>query len=109
LKLKASFIVDILKSQIENKGVPFYIEKKGDNEAGAIFIKYDLMNGLVEVYHRVYDVDRQKKKFLLLKTCDNYSIKKFLKKQREIDRDIWIIEIEYPNFNLKELFCKLGL
>ena len=108
MKLKANLIIDIIKNQIEREGVPFYLEKRGDKDAGAIFIKHDLMNGFIHVYHRVYN-SLGEKKFQFFDVFDEDSIGKFFKKQKAFDSDLWIIEIEARNYELKKLFSKLGL
>ncbi len=52
MNLNAKIIVDTIRWSLERKGIPVYIEHKGDSDAGAIFVKHDKGNGLYDVYHR---------------------------------------------------------
>ena len=65
MNLKSIMIVDTIRWSLERKGIPVYIEHKGDSDAGAIFVKHDKGDGLYDVYHRVNDYNEGKKiKFL---------------------------------------------
>ena len=55
MNLKSIMIVDTIRWSLERKGIPVYIEHKGDSDAGAIFIKHDKGEGCYDVYHRVND------------------------------------------------------
>ena len=108
MNLKAKMIVDAIRWSLEQKGIPVYIEHKGDIDAGAIFIKHNRGQGQYDVYHRVNDYDREKKiKFFSTFTeCD---INDFFKKQTDIDADLWLIEVVSKDFDLNDLFMKQGL
>ena len=41
MNLNAKMIVDTIRWSLERKGIPVYIEHKGDIDAGAIFVKHD--------------------------------------------------------------------
>ena len=58
MNLKAKMIVDSIRWSLERQGIQVYIEHKGDNDAGAIFIKHDKGQGLYDVYHRVNDYNK---------------------------------------------------
>ena len=108
MDLKANMIVDSIRWSLERKGIAVYIEKKGDNNAGAIFIKHDKGQGLYDVYHRVYDYNVGKK-FKFLNTFAEDCLNEFFKKQTDIDADLWIMEVVSKEFDLNKLFLKQGL
>ena len=108
MNFTTSLIVDLLRKNLERDGVPVYIEQKGHKDAGAIFIKHDLMNGYIELYHRVYN-NNGEKKFQLLDILERHKCDHFIKKQISFDSDVWIIEIEARDFKLNTVFSKLGL
>ena len=70
MNLKAKMIVDTIRWSLERQGIQVYIEHKGDSDAGAIFIKHDLMNGYIELYHRVYNDNAEKKLFTIREAID---------------------------------------
>ena len=101
-------IIDLLKRNLENDGIPVYLERKGHEGAGAIFIKHDLMNGYIEIYHRVYN-NKGEKKFEILDILERHKCEELIKKQITFDPDVWVIEVEARDFKLKKVFSKLGL
>ena len=103
-----TLVIDLLRKVIEREGIPFYLERKGNREAGAIFIKHDLMNGCIELYHRIYN-NKGEKKFQVLDTLERHKCDHFIKKQISFDSDVWIVEVEARNFKLNKVFSKLGL
>ena len=108
MNLKAKLIVDTIRWSLERKGIPVYIERKGDSDAGAIFVKHDKGKGLYDVYHRVNDYN-EGKKIKFLSTFTEPSIREFFKKQSDIDSDLWLIEVVSKDFDLNGLFLKQGL
>ena len=108
MNLKAKMIVDTIRWSLERKGIPVYIEHKGDSDAGAIFVKHYKGKGLYDVYHRVNDYN-EGKKIKFLNTFTEASIKEFFRKQSDIDTDLWLIEVVSKDFDLHNLFLKQGL
>ena len=108
MNLKSKMIVDTIRWSLERKGIPVYIEHKGDSDAGAIFVKHDKGNGLYDVYHRVNDYN-EGNKIKFFSTFTESSIKEFFRKQSDIDTDLWLIEVVSKDFDLHGLFLKQGL
>ena len=108
MNLATNLVIDLLRKDLERDGVPFYLEKKGNRDAGAIFIKHDLMDGYIELYHRVYN-NNGEKKFQSLDILKRHKCEEFIKKQIAFDPDVWIIEVEARDFKLDKVFSKLGL
>ena len=78
--LKTKMIVDSIRWSLERKGIPVYIEHKGDRDAGAIYIKHDKGQGLYDVYHRVNDYN-EGKRIKFLNTFTEERLDEFFKKQ----------------------------
>ena len=108
MNLKAKIIVDTIRWSLERKGIPVYIEHKGDSDAGAIFVKHNKGKGVYDVYHRVNDYN-EGKKIKFLSTFTEPSIREFFRKQSDIDTDLWLIEVVSKDFDLHDLFLKQGL
>ena len=106
--LKAKLIVDLLRWSLEQRGIQVYIEHKGNADAGAIFIKHDKGQGIYDVYHSVNDYNMGKK-IKFLNTFTEEKLNDFLKKQCDIDADLWLIEVVSKGFDLDALFLKQGL
>ena len=108
MNLKAKMIVDTIRWSLERHGIQVYIEHKGDSDAGAIFIKHDKGDGLYDVYHRVNDYDTGKK-IRFLNTFSEERLTIFFKKQKDIDGDLWLIEVVSKGYDLNSLLLKQGL
>ena len=108
MNLKAKMIVDTIRWSLERHGIQVYIEHKGDSDAGAIFIKHDKGDGLFDVYHRVNDYDIGKK-IRFLNTFSEERLNIFFKKQKNIDGDLWLIEVVSKGYDLNSLLLKQGL
>ncbi len=108
MNLKTNLIIDLLRKYVERDGIPFYLEKKGNEEAGAIFIKHDLMNGRIELYHRVFN-NQGERKFEALDTLERTKCEEFINKQISFDPDVWIVEVEARDLRLNTVLSTLGL
>ena len=108
MNLKAKMIVDTIRWSLERQGIQVYIEHKGDSDAGAIFIKHDKGEELYEVFHRVNDYDIGKK-IRFLNTFSEERLNIFFKKQKNIDGDLWLIEVVSKGYDLNSLLLKQGL
>ena len=101
-------IVDTIRWSLERQGIQVYIERKGDSDAGAIFVKHDKGEGFYDVYHRVNDYNLGKKiKFLCTFTEDRLA--GFFENQMDIDSDLWLIEVVSKGYDLNSLFLKQGI
>ena len=108
MNLKAKMIVDTIRWSLERRGIQVYIERKGDSDAGTIFVKHDKGRGLYDVYHRVNDYN-EGKKIKFLSTFTESSIREIFRKQSDIDTDLWLIEVVSKDFDLHDLFLNQGL
>ena len=108
MSLKAKIIVDSLRWGLEQKGIQVYIEHKGNADAGAIFIKHDRGQGLIDVYHSVNDYNFRKK-IQFLNTFTEEKLEDFFKKQIDIDADLWLVEVVSKGCDLDTLLLKQGL
>ena len=108
MSLKAKIMVDSLRWSLEQQGIQVYIERKGNADAGAIFVKHDNGQGLYDVYHSVND-HNFKKKIKFLNTFTEENLGDFFKRQIDIDADLWLVEVVSKGFDLDTLLLKQGL
>ena len=100
-ELKAEIIINAGIRIAERNFVNAYVIKRGDSEAGAMFIKIDTLDGYAKLYSRnlVYDFDKNKE---LIQFQDLYPNKKMkgrdidirIAKEISIDVDCWVVEVE---------------
>ena len=99
--LKSSLVIDSATILARKDGIPIYIKKKGDPDAGVIFIKIDLLDNEVILFRRnlnyVIEKNRTFIEYVNLfpnKTVNNLQADEKLKSEISIDPDCWIVEIE---------------
>lgn len=108
MALQSKIVLDAIRKNLEYEGIQFYIEHRGDKEAGAIYIKHDRGESEIDVYHRVNEFD----KGMQIKFLDSFNdnaLNAFFKKQLEVDSDLWLVEIVSRKINLKAFLLELGL
>ena len=103
-ELKAEIIINAGIRVAELNFANAYVIKRGDSDAGAIFVKIDTLDGHAKLYSRnpIYDFVKNKN---LVEFQDLYPNKEMkrgdidirIAKEISIDIDCWIIEIEDKN------------
>tara|TARA_E500000178_G_C16997729_1_gene744038 strand:+ start:202 stop:537 length:336 start_codon:yes stop_codon:yes gene_type:complete len=82
---------------------PLYIKKKGDPDAGIIFVQLNKLDGTNELFTQIRGAEGilnwvpVSDKIRL----NDIEVDEYLEKQKVYDPDIWIIEVEDPN----DKFC----
>ena len=99
--LKSSLVIDSACILARKDGIPIFIRKKGDPDAGIIFIKIDLLNNNVVLLRRnlnyVIETNKTFIEYVNLfpnKIVNNFQVDQKLKSEIAIDPDCWIVEIE---------------
>ena len=103
-ELKAETIINAGIRIAEKNLKTAYVIKRGDEQAGAIFVKIDTLDGFSKLFSRniKYDLNSEKE---IIEFADLYpqkrittkEIDKRISKEIEIDRDCWVVEIEDKN------------
>jgi hypothetical protein len=100
-ELKAEIIINAGIRIAERNLVNAYVIKRGDSEAGAMFIKIDTLDGYAKLYSRnlVYDFDKNKELIQFQNLYPNQKMKRGdidirITKEISIDVDCWVVEIE---------------
>ena len=101
IELKSEILINAGIRVAERNLTNAYVTKRGDSEAGAIFVKIDTLDGYAKLFTRnlKYDLTNENNfvEFINLypeKKIQNIDIDKRVSKEIEIDRDCWIVEIE---------------
>ena len=107
-ELKAETIINAGIRIAEKNLTSAYVIKRGDEQAGSIFVKIDTLDGFAKLFSRniKYDLNNDKEiiEFANLypqKRITTEEIDKRITREIEIDRDCWVVEIEDRNgFNV---------
>jgi len=100
MRLKAGIWVDAYLRRCAGEGLAVYLERRGDADAGAIFIKVDYLNGETMVFGPAIgmgDPDRDDRLWTRLTGPDPVAeerAKEVIARQAEFDPDIWVVVVE---------------
>ena len=93
-RLKSALVVQALIRRAEIAGAAAYLLRRGSEEAGAIFIKIDRLDGNSTVLSPARRGEERVWTRPLGESADAQRCSDYLAKQLRFDPDIWIVEIE---------------
>jgi hypothetical protein len=97
MRLKSEIWVKAYIRRCMVEGVPAVVVNRGDEDAGVIFIKVTHLDGLADLFGPAPAglVDRLDREWVPVRQAVAESeIDALIARERDIDRDIWVIEIE---------------
>jgi hypothetical protein len=94
-RLKAGIFVRALIRRVEVAGAQAYVVRKGDEEAGAVFLKISRLDGTCTVLGQAVAGEGERVwSHPLGESCDEARAGAYFEKQLRFDPDLWIVEIE---------------
>jgi hypothetical protein len=101
LRLRSDFFVGALIRRAEIEGASAVLRRRGATEAGAIFVKLDLLDGRAALFGPAPQsedlppgVDRLFTRVHKEEWIDPASAEERLRREISFDSDLWIVEIE---------------
>ena len=100
MRLKAGIWVDAYLRRCASEGLAVFLERRGDADAGAIFIKVDYLNGETMVYSPAIGAmdaehnDRQWTRLTGAEPVAEEQAQQAIERQMKFDPDIWVIVVE---------------
>ena len=94
IRLKSRIYVQALIRRCEIAGASAYVVRRGADEAGAIFLKVNRLDGAITVLSPARRGEERVWMRPLGETADEARVSDYFAKQTRIDPDIWIVEIE---------------
>ncbi|MCW8842245.1 MAG: DUF1491 family protein [Rhodobacteraceae bacterium] len=93
-RLAAKFWVQAYMARLEFAGIAAYVVAHGDDTAGAVLVKLATLDGQAVAFQRSFDLMSGDRKWVILAQGDEPSVDAALRRQREFDPDVWVIEVE---------------
>jgi hypothetical protein len=94
-RLKAGIIVRALIRRVEAAGAQGFVRRKGAEEAGAVFLVVNRLDGTVTVMNQARMGEGELVWLRPLgEACEEARADAWLEKQAKFDPDLWIVEIE---------------
>ncbi len=87
-RLKSGHWLDAYRSRLAAALIPFYVTRKGDQDAGAIYIRVD-GNAL---WTPEYDFSSDSRQWRVI--SENAAIEPYLERVERNDPDFWLLDVE---------------
>ncbi|OBY27793.1 DUF1491 family protein [Leisingera sp. JC1] len=93
-RLTARFWVDAYLARLRFQDIPAFITSHGDDTAGAVLVKLNTLDGQARAFHRTYDLMSGDRKWDALAEGAEADVDASIRRQRQFDPDLWVIEVE---------------
>lgn len=95
-RVTSEFWISALRKRLELEGIPILVTHKGNREAGAILIRVSDLKGRSKIIVQAPSINSERRWIEIINDVD-YEIELYLKKQKQFDQDLWILEVEKFN------------
>ncbi|MBL4807209.1 MAG: DUF1491 family protein [Rhodobacteraceae bacterium] len=92
-RLKSGFWVAAYLRRLQLNDIPVYVVSHGDDDAGAVLVKANTLDGLAKLYQRSYTLNGTRE-WLELASGPDRDVEEAIARQRNFDPDIWVLEVE---------------
>jgi hypothetical protein len=93
-RLTAEFWVTAYLARLRLADIPVFVVARGDATAGAFLVKLNTLDGQAEAFQRSFDLMTGERAWMTLSKGDEVDVDAVIAKQRDFDRDLWVIEVE---------------
>ena len=93
-RLTARVWIDAYLRRLSLMNIPAYITHKGDATAGVVMVKLATLDGKATCYQRSYDLMTGERAWVVLSEGDEAEVDAAIARQRQFDRDLWVVEVE---------------
>ncbi len=93
-RLTADFWVRAYLARLQAAHVPAYVVARGDPTAGAVLVKLATLDGRARLFQRGFDLASGTRAWVVLAEGAEAEVDAATARQRRMDPDLWVIEIE---------------
>jgi hypothetical protein len=93
-RLTAEFWVKAYLARLRAEGIPAFVTAHGDDQAGAVMVKLNTLDGKARAFARRWDLETGARCWELLEEGADAEVDAALARQRRMDPDLWVIEVE---------------
>lgn len=94
MRLTAEIWVSAYIKRLSLQEIPAFVVAKGDATAGAVLIKLNTLDGQACCYQRSFDLMTGERQWVVLIEGADADVETSVTRQRAIDPDLWVIEVE---------------
>ena len=92
-RLQTGFWVGAYRMRLEFQNIPVFVRHKGDENAGAVLVKLNTLDGSAQVFQRGFAFDGPRGWEVLAKGEDAV-VEAAIARAASRDPDLWVLEIE---------------
>ncbi len=74
--------------------IPAFVVARGDHTAGAVLVKLNTLDGKAVTFQRSFDLMTGARRWIVLAEGEDAEVEGVVRRQRDMDPDLWVIEIE---------------
>lgn len=93
-RLASGLWVSAYLARLQSEAIPAYVIARGDDTAGAVLVKLATLDGKAAIWQRSFDLMTGEREWIVLADGDEPEMDQVLKRQRNSDPDLWVIEVE---------------
>jgi len=93
-RLTAEFWVHAYLARLRLWEIPAFVVVHGDDTAGAVLVKLNLLDGNAIAFQRSFDLMSGDRKWVELSSGPEAEVDDAIQRQRGFDPDLWVIEVE---------------
>lgn len=93
-RLVTSFWVQAYLTRLRLADIPAFVTAHGDDDAGAVLVKLNTLDGQALALHREYDLMTGERRWTGLAQGDEPEVDAAITRQKSFDPDLWVIEVE---------------
>ncbi len=94
MRLTTDMWVGAYLTRLRLAAIPAFVTAKGDPTAGAVIVKLNTLDGQAKAFQRTYDLLSDQRMWDTLAQGPEPEVDEALRKQRRVDPDLWVIEVE---------------
>lgn len=94
MRLTAEFWVKAYLVRLRLADIPAFVVAHGDDTGGAVLVKLNTLDGQARAYQRSFDLASGERVWVELAAGDEPQVDAAISRQRGVDPDLWVIEVE---------------
>lgn len=93
-RLTADFWIRAYLARLQAAHVPAYVMARGDPTAGAVLVKLATLDGRARLFQRSFDLASGRRVWVVLAEGAEAEVDAAVARQRKMDPDLWVLEVE---------------
>ncbi|WP_370250983.1 DUF1491 family protein [Nioella sp.] len=94
MRLTTEFWVKAYLARLRLVDIPAYVTAHGDDTGGAVLVKLATLDGKARLFQRSFDLMTGERAWMVLSEGDEAEVDGSVRRQRQMDPDLWVIEVE---------------